>query len=96
MSENEKRDFGGDDFWNLDEYAKKKAPKAPIKQFSKSATQAVEIGGVVKTAPQSDLQHSNITLRSQQPLRHIDALNKHMIPKLHAKALSKQTGKIMG
>lgn len=48
MSENEKRDFGGDDFWNLDEYAKKKAPKAPVKQFSKSATQAVEIGGVDK------------------------------------------------
>lgn len=45
MFENGNGGFGGDDFWNLDEYAKKKTPQAPAKQFSKSATEAVEISG---------------------------------------------------
>lgn len=49
MSENEKKSFGGDDFWNLDEYAKKRAPYSPAKQFSKSATSAVEISGSDKS-----------------------------------------------
>lgn len=43
MSENEKNSFGGDDFWNLDEYAKKKPIPSQIKQFSKSATESTEI-----------------------------------------------------
>lgn len=43
MSENEKNSFGGDDFWNLDKYAKKKPIPSQIKQFSKSTTEATEI-----------------------------------------------------
>ena len=49
MSENEKKDFGNNDFWNLDEYANKKTPKAPIRHFSESATKAIEISGIDKT-----------------------------------------------
>ena len=45
MFENEKNGFGSDDFWNLDEYTKKKAPQTSQKQFTKSATTAVEVIG---------------------------------------------------
>ena len=59
MSENEKKSFGCDDFWNLDEYAKKRMPYSPAKQFSKSATSAVEISGNDKSSSYS----SNISER---------------------------------
>ena len=49
MTEKDKTSFGNDDFWNLDEYAKKKTPSYPIKQFSKSATEAVEISSNIET-----------------------------------------------
>lgn len=43
MSENEKKGNIEDDFWNLDEYAKKPYPQRHIKQFPKHATQSVSI-----------------------------------------------------
>ena len=45
MSEFDKKGFGDDDFWDLDEFSKKKIPSSPIKPFPKSATEAVEITG---------------------------------------------------
>ena len=43
MPENDKNSFGNDDFWNLDEFAVKKRPLSPQRQFPKSSTEAVEI-----------------------------------------------------
>lgn len=51
MSENEKKSNIEDDFWNLDEYAKKTYNPRQIKQFPKSATQSVSIESSV--SPQS-------------------------------------------
>ena len=43
MSENEKNDQKDLDFWNLDQYIKKRPSHAPARQFSKSSVEAVEI-----------------------------------------------------
>ena len=43
MSENEKKDPQDLDFWNLDQYIKKRPSPAAVKPFSKSAVEAVEI-----------------------------------------------------
>ncbi len=43
MSENEKKSNIEDDFWNLDEYARKPYNQRQIKQFPKSATRSVSI-----------------------------------------------------
>ena len=46
MSENEKKDPQDLDFWNLDQYIKKRPSPAPVKPFSKSAVEAIEIESV--------------------------------------------------
>ncbi len=43
MSENDKNDRQDLDFWNLDKYIKKRPSPAPVRQFSKNATEAVTI-----------------------------------------------------
>ena len=66
MSENEKNSFGGDDFWNLDEYAKKKPIPSQIKQFSKSATESTEISEA-DNAPQVKSSFSDNAHCAEQP-----------------------------
>ena len=46
MSENETKDTQDLDFWNLDQYIKKRPSPAPIKPFSKSSLEAVEVRSV--------------------------------------------------
>ncbi len=53
MSENEKNDQRDLDFWNLDQYIKKRPSPAPIRQFSKSSVEAVEIESADSTKTQS-------------------------------------------
>jgi hypothetical protein len=64
MNEKEKNLLEDDDFWNLDAFAKKKAI-SPKKQFSKSATSAVEIE-VNTTSQKEDKVISDSKLSSTQ------------------------------
>lgn len=64
MYEKEKDLLEDDDFWNLDAYAKKKTAP-PKKQFSKSATNAVEIE-VYDTLPNKEHAFSGSKLSSPQ------------------------------
>ena len=55
MSENEKNDPRDLDFWNLDQYIKKRPSPAPARQFSKSSVEAVEIESTDSAKAQSSI-----------------------------------------
>ena len=55
MSENEKNDPKDLDFWNLDQYIKKRPSPAPARQFSKREVEAVEIESTDSTKAQPNI-----------------------------------------